>query len=62
MKNIKDDLDNLYMFEKFTITCNKCKGKNISKEDSRDIFDGDWGELEYICNDCGNRETIAEAN
>ncbi len=50
------------IFERFTITCDKCKGQNIEIEDSRgwSEISGSWGSIDFFCLDCGNTEEIAE--
>lgn len=47
----------------FTVTCNKCKGENVSiYEDSDYVFDGEDeclignGKFVFECRDCGNIE------
>ncbi len=53
--------DDLHIFENFTVTCNKCGGKNIEMEDSRGYSEisGAWGSLDLICRDCEQSEEIA---
>ncbi len=53
----------LGVYEKFTVTCDVCKGNNIELEDSRGYSEtsGGWGSLDIICVDCGNAEKIADA-
>ena len=52
--------EELTILEKFTVTCNKCKSNKIEKEDSRGYSDesGEWGEIEFVCVECGNRESV----
>lgn len=49
------------IYENFSVTCKKCGSSKIETEDSRAYSEtsGSWGELELVCVECGNRETIA---
>ena len=62
MDEVESKRDVLGVFEKFEVICKKCGSKNIESEDSRGYSElsGGWGELDLVCVDCDNRETIAE--
>ena len=52
----------LKIYDKFTVTCDKCGGTNLEIDDSRGYSEtsGSWGSIDITCLDCGNSEEIAE--
>lgn len=48
------------ILEKFKVTCRKCGSKSIEVEDSRGYSElsGSWGSYDFICVNCGERETV----
>lgn len=48
------------VLEKFKVICRKCGSERIEMEDSRGYSEesGVWGDVYFLCVDCGEREAV----